>query len=348
MIKSFPFDGQVTRVEEITAPGEQKVQVPVLDRAWSSEDLQEFDSYFFTDGISQRITDCFKVSVATGMQLSVKPGFALISGARMVSDAVETVTIDAADPSQARIDTVVLRKDNSVPQRSCGIYVVKGTPGANPQPVSPVRTSELYELVIAQVKVRAGTTSIATYDITDTRLKSALCGIMTPVPGVDTTGIFDQYQAALDEFLDLVDAAISGTMLEEVTNRINDVRQKIYKVVLKPEDFMQASAIDASSKKYYSMTIVISDYMPEIEETDIVELRAGNVDLRRNKYSEISSKGLSWQQYTELLSIGISGKMYKISDEVDLVIQAFKKPTIEIPIYIVITTPVDKGEVTPI
>lgn len=346
MIKSFPFDGQVERVEEITAPDEKKIQVPVLDRGWTSADLQEFDSYFFTDGISQRITDCFKVSVATGMQLNVAPGFALIAGARMASDAVEVVNIDASDPTQARIDTVVLRKDNSVPYRSCGIYVVKGTPSANPQPVAPVRTSERYELVIAQVKVRAGTTSIATYDITDTRLRTSLCGIMTPVPGVDTTGIFDQYQSALDEFLDLVDAAISGTMLEELTTKIGEVKQKIYKLTITPTTFLPESVVGSSgSKRIYSTNINLSNYAEDVKVTDIVEFRAGNTDLVNYEYSASESHGLSYQQYTELLGMNLCGYLFQPMNSVMLTIQAFKQPTVDIPIYIVITTPEDKGDI---
>lgn len=346
MIKSFPFDGQVERIEEITAPGEQKVQVPVLDRAWSSEDLQEFDSYFFTDGISQRIMDCFKVIAYSGMTVGINPGFAMIGGARMVSTEAETLTLDNADPSKPRIDTIVLRKDNSVPTRSCGIYVVKGTPALNPTAVRPIRTKEVYELVIAQIKVRAGVTSIAAYDITDTRLNSSLCGIMTPVPGVDTTGIFDQYQAALDEFLDLVDAAISGTMLEELTTKIGEVKQKIYKLTITPTTLLPESVVGSSgSKRIYSTNINLSNYAEDVKVTDIVEFRAGNTDLVNYKYSASESHGLSYQQYTELLGMNLCGYLFQPMSSVMLTIQAFKQPTVDIPIYIVITTPEDKGDI---
>lgn len=344
MIKSFPFDGQVERVEEITAPGEQKVQVPVLDRAWTSAELQEFDSYFFTDGISQRITNCFKVSVSTGMKLNVAPGFALIAGARMVSDATETVTIEASDPTQARIDTVVLRKDNSVPYRECGIYVVKGTPAAVPQPVEPVRTSEVYELVIAQVKVRAGTTSIATYDISDARFNSKLCGIMAPTPGVDVTGIFDQYQAALDEFLDLVDAAISGTMLEEIETKIGEVKQKIYRYTIKANSFFETSVSGTTGKTVYNITIPIGNYIDGIKITDILEYRAGDTII--TSYIPVQSDALTYQQYTELLGMNLCGRLFESGETVMLSMQAFKQPTVDIPIYIVVTTPEDKGDIT--
>lgn len=196
MIQSFPFDGQIERIEQVVAPGDQTVQLPILDRGYRSEDLQIFDSYLFTDGISQKVENCFKVFVSTGMNLSVAPGFAFVGGAKCVSDAAETIAIEASDPSKERIDAVVLRKDNSIPYRSVGIYVVKGTPADSPQAVAPVRTRERYEIVLAHVNVRAGTTSIAGYDVTDTRLNTALCGIMLPTPGVDTTGIFEQYQEA--------------------------------------------------------------------------------------------------------------------------------------------------------
>jgi hypothetical protein len=62
--------------------------------------------------------------------------------------------------------------------RSIQLAVVDGTPAATPAAPALTRTSDVYELGIADVLIPAAATSIATNNITDTRLNTSLCGLV--------------------------------------------------------------------------------------------------------------------------------------------------------------------------
>lgn len=62
--------------------------------------------------------------------------------------------------------------------RSIQLAAVAGTPAASPQAPALTKTSDIYELGIADVLAPAAATSIAANNITDTRLNTSLCGLV--------------------------------------------------------------------------------------------------------------------------------------------------------------------------
>ena len=62
--------------------------------------------------------------------------------------------------------------------RNIQLAVVDGTPAATPSAPALTRTSDVYELGIADVLIPAAAISIATNNITDTRLNTSLCGLV--------------------------------------------------------------------------------------------------------------------------------------------------------------------------
>ena len=87
----------------------------------------------------------------------------------VTSDAVENVTISAADPSNPRIDLIVVQVDDDAVdgggQNRAQIEVVTGTPASSPSvPATPTSA-----LPLAQVAVAASETQIQDADITDVR-----------------------------------------------------------------------------------------------------------------------------------------------------------------------------------
>ena len=228
---SFPFDSQITGAQELEVPGGgQKAVIPLLDRGYTAEDLQNIYKQLYTDGISSSITDCLKVSPGTGMQVTVSPGFCMAGGAFGCLEEAKTLEIATASSTADRIDLVVARRDNNNAYRNIDVYVVQGTPASPPSAPSPTRNESVYEIVLAQVTVEKGTTSIALNKITDTRLNSNVCGLMTPNPGVDATGIFDQYQDALDQFLELVAGALDDTLAGDLQLQINDIDEYLNEI----------------------------------------------------------------------------------------------------------------------
>ena len=99
-----------------------------------------------------------------------------------------------ADPSLPRIDRIVLRYDAGA--RAASLQVLQGTASSTPTAPAISRTELIYDLCLAEITRPAGSTSITTGQITDTRLDEALCGIVRDgVTGIPT----DELLAAAKE-----------------------------------------------------------------------------------------------------------------------------------------------------
>jgi hypothetical protein len=55
---------------------------------------------------------------------------------------------------------------------------VEGTPAAKPSPPDLTRNTDIYDLCLAEVSVPQAATEIVAANITDTRLNTALCGLV--------------------------------------------------------------------------------------------------------------------------------------------------------------------------
>jgi hypothetical protein len=118
-------------------------------------------------------------TVPAAMSVDVGTGMALVQGRYLINDADLTLTVEAADPSYARIDRVIVRAD--LVGRTVHCVVKKGTPATSPVAPTLTRTAETWELSLAQVAVGAGATSIIADNITDERGNVSLCGVAAPV-----------------------------------------------------------------------------------------------------------------------------------------------------------------------
>jgi len=77
----------------------------------------------------------------------------------------------------------------------------KGTYSANPVATDLQRDADAYELAIADVYVGKGVLKITQANITDQRLNTTVCGIVTGlVTQADTTDIFNEFESYLTQF----------------------------------------------------------------------------------------------------------------------------------------------------
>lgn len=127
------------------------------------------------------------VSAGGGMSVRIAAGDGIIStpssGKRIQSDAIETVTISAANATYPRIDSVVVYIDSAIQPTTAVIdnvngilkfAAVAGTPSANPTAPAEsmiqaaIGAGNRY-MVLADVKVPNGATSMNTATFTDRR-----------------------------------------------------------------------------------------------------------------------------------------------------------------------------------
>ena len=192
------------------------------DRKVYTKDFRQLFSKYFTNGV---FNGGFAVTPATGMKVNISPGWCNINGVFGYSE--ENVEKQIETVSSETYFNIVLRLDDNKANRNIEIYVVKGTSA----PPELTRNETVYELCIARIKVGASDQSITLSMIEDTRLKTDLCGIVAnAVQVLDTNTYYNQFQGALDEFLDTVDQALDGTLAGNLQNQINE-RIKITDIV---------------------------------------------------------------------------------------------------------------------
>lgn len=104
---------------------------------------------------------------STGMQIKVKPGYAFIMGDVFHLDSEKTVTIAAADPSNPRIDAVVIEQDFIA--YTSVIKMVTGTPATSPSLPALVQTLTKHQFLLGYVKVGSGATTISAANVADAR-----------------------------------------------------------------------------------------------------------------------------------------------------------------------------------
>ena len=195
---------------------------PVYDRAITAEMERSFNKLRYTNGVFSSVGSGLAVSANNNMTVTVGTGGAHIEGAMYINTAPLNLTVEAANASLNRIDRVVLQFNTSVSVRSIRALIRTGTAATNPVAPELRQESNLFEIALADIYVKKGATGIAQSAVTDQRLNSALCGfVVAAIPSsVDTTGLFDQYQTALNEWLDTVAAALDETLAGNLQNQV--------------------------------------------------------------------------------------------------------------------------------
>lgn len=132
----------------------------------------------------------FPVTAAGGLKVTVGAGRGWVHPSRFTGYSItkreaDTLTLPLADPSLPRIDRIVMRYDAGA--RAASLQVLQGTASSTPTAPAISRTELIYDLCLAEITRPAGSTSITTGQITDTRLDEALCGLVRDgVTGIPT------------------------------------------------------------------------------------------------------------------------------------------------------------------
>ena len=177
------------------------------DRKYNAEDMADWIAPFFTTGV---FGGGLFVKEKTNMTVEVEAGYCNFDGKVKNFEMSTLFTLNVASLSANRVDTIVVEKNNS--DRSITMKAITGTEGAGPTP--PVRTGDIYQIVLAQINVAASTNVITQADITDTRSDSYLCGTVTPTA-------FDEFAEEFNSWFEHFKSNISGDAAGQLSNRID-------------------------------------------------------------------------------------------------------------------------------
>lgn len=179
---------------------------------------------YYSNGVFPNPSTNFQVVADEGMQVVVRPGACLIEGATGYETEDRTMVVQAAGATD-RIDSVVLRLNDNIDYRDIDLYVIKGNSSSEPPELT--RTGGVYEIGLANLYVSANSSTITTERITDTRLVTARCGYAMPVQEFDTTALFDQLQAQVNENIELIQRAINQTEAAHLQEQIDSISSDI-------------------------------------------------------------------------------------------------------------------------
>lgn len=172
------------------------------DRVYVAAQFANYFKCFVGNGVFLGQMQNLQVSAATpaAMAVNLLPGRAWINGYWYSLDDTISLELELSDAVNPRIDSIVLRYD--VSGRKITAEVITGTASANPVAPAIVRDTDYYDLKLADIRVNAGAITVGASVITDTRADSEVCGWVSGlIDQVDTTSIFNQFQAALNDFI---------------------------------------------------------------------------------------------------------------------------------------------------
>ena len=151
------------------------------ERSYDMADMAAAFHTLASDGVADAGT-CLRVSAeGSTMRTLVGYGAAMIRGfyyqLRDNGGAIQAFS-HGTEAELDRIDRIVLRLDLTA--RTALLVKKIGAAASTPEAPALTRGEEVYELSLAQVRVRAGSEEILESDITDERTDDAVCGLIAP------------------------------------------------------------------------------------------------------------------------------------------------------------------------
>lgn len=136
-----------------------------------------------------------QVTLDNGLQTSVALGEALIKGYSYQNTTPLVLTHSLPETTNDRIDRIVLRLDLRNQNRFIKVFIKEGVTSATPIAPTLQRDEYIYELSLAQVRLRANTASIVANDIKDERALEDVCGIVQSLITVPISIFQQQFDA---------------------------------------------------------------------------------------------------------------------------------------------------------
>ncbi len=154
----------------MTAPAAQAVDTffPFLNQTLSNAQWQAYARMFRNDGIvNSDLAGILSYNVAAGGGLvaQVAAGRAIVQGIFCENATQKNFTLGTADPTNPRIDTVVIRLTQATP--TVQLAVLEGVAAGSPVPLALTQTASVYEVPLAFIRINAAAGSFAS--LTDAR-----------------------------------------------------------------------------------------------------------------------------------------------------------------------------------
>ena len=224
------------------------------DRTYNAAQITEYFDGLVSDGVYESVGGAMQVQAATGMNVDIQTGRAIIDCRWIRNDAVLTMPITASHVTLARYTAIMVRLDYSA--RTISIIAVDGTPATSPAKPEPTQTATVKDLVLAYLYIPAGATAIPQANIQDQR-GTSLCGWVTGlIKQVDTSQLFAQWQDACETFYQNMTAGFNA-WFETLTSKLSiDTYIQQYRKDVTLTENTNVIALDMSNYAYDQSDII--------------------------------------------------------------------------------------------
>lgn len=162
------------------------------DRVYKAEEWAEYFASFIGNGVFPVPSDGLQVEANGSSGIVLRAGRAWINGYFYFNTDDLNMELNTADGVLNRIDRIVIRWDLTA--RTISAVIKSSAPYSKPTAPALQRDADAYELCLADVYVRAGSTAVLQSDITDQRYNSSLCGIVAgTVDQIDASALSKQF-----------------------------------------------------------------------------------------------------------------------------------------------------------
>lgn len=192
-----------------SAPGDERWH-------YASDFADYFGSVLSSGLISNGEAVGLQATVNSGtMTTSVAIGKALIKGYSYENTTPLTLTHSIPEQTLDRIDRIVLRLDLKNASRFIRVFIKEGVSALEPVPPTLQRDQYIYELSLAQVRIRKNTSSIVVSDIKDERADENLCGIVQSLITVPTSVFQQQFDAWFASIADVTEQSVTDWQIAQ-------------------------------------------------------------------------------------------------------------------------------------
>lgn len=178
-----------------------------------------------TSGVFAANNNASVAAVQNSMAVTVSDGLGWITDAEnngvvwwndteKSTGAKMQLTVDAADGVLNRIDRVIVEWKTTDYADLPEIKILKGTASSTAAAPALTNNTTVRQISLAKISVAAGTTSITASMITDERLDTSVCGLVTESVTADTSVINAQFAELLSRLQTAIDQAISGEIAD--------------------------------------------------------------------------------------------------------------------------------------
>lgn len=287
------------------------------DRTYSATDWAEYFATFIGNGIALNPSTCLQVQASSNLSVIVADGVALINGYRYANTSPLTINLTPANGEYTRITSIVVELNLDTRNITC--FAVDGVPSTNPQPPNLIRNGGVYQLLLANITVGAGATSLSQSNIVDMR-NTEQCGYIRGLFGSQESRKVSQALASLqNEFNQIQNAnyltssssptLINNWTLAEATNLQfqNSNGDVIIGIQVNDDNFMVFNNL--TNNALYNVTPVTSG-------TDTVNW---NADLYFGENVTMSEAGYLYFENSNgdnIITVQVNGSEFEISNTV--------------------------------